>query len=57
MLLLLLSLAAVTGHGACKRAGSLELKLELQDWNSHYWNDKDQHKEMTKINRHRYINK
>ena len=29
MLLLLLSLAAVAGHGACKRAGGLELMLEL----------------------------
>ena len=29
MLWLLLSLAAVAGHGACKRAGGLELMLEL----------------------------
>ena len=44
MLLLLWSLAAVTGHSACKRAECLELMLELQDKNSHQWNDKDQHK-------------
>ena len=35
MLLLLLSLAAVPGHGACKRGGGLELMLELQDWKAH----------------------
>ena len=30
MLLLLLSLASVSGHGACKRAAGLALTLELQ---------------------------
>ena len=31
MLLLLLSFAAVVGHSACKRAGGLELRLQLED--------------------------
>ena len=55
MLLLLWSLAAVNGHSACKRAEGLELMLELQDRNSHQWKDKDQHKGMTKIGRHRNL--
>ena len=41
---------AQTGHGAYKRAGGLELILELQDLISHECND--QHKGITKINRH-----
>ena len=53
--LLLLSLAAVTGHSACKRAEGLKLMLDLQDWNSHEWNDKDQHKGMSKISKHSSI--
>ena len=44
MFLLLLSLAAVVSHSACKRAEGLELMLKLEDWKSHQRNDKDQHK-------------
>ena len=55
MLLLLLSLVAVTGHSACRRAEGLELMLKLQGRNSHYWNDKSQLKGMTKIGRHSSI--